>query len=47
MEEDEIEFLRKQGFSFIRKMGDGTYVAEYSKTTYYGLYVDGNIVRQR
>jgi hypothetical protein len=41
------EVLRKQGFCFIRRLGDGTYVAQYRNITYYGLYVVDGVVKQR
>jgi len=46
MNEDE-KILSKQGFYFIKKLNDGTYVAEHNKTTYYGLYIDKGVVRQK
>jgi len=39
-----IEVLRKQGFFFIRELG-GQFVAQHGITTYYNLYVVGNVVK--
>lgn len=39
--------LRQKGFEFIRQLKDGTYVAQYRNTTYYGLYTLNGIVRQK
>lgn len=44
MEKMDIEILKRQGFFLIRKLGDGTYIAQHRNTTYYGLYV---VVRQK
>jgi len=43
-----MDILKEQGFFFIRRSSDGTYIAVHNKTTYYGLYVDGaGVVRQK
>ena len=39
---DDIIVLKNQGFFFIKKLADGTYKAH--NTTYYGLYIIGNVV---
>jgi hypothetical protein len=43
----DIEFLKKQGFFWVKQSSDGTYQAQYNKTVYFGLYVHNNVVRQR
>jgi len=48
MQEAIMDILKEQGFFFIRRSSDGTYIAVHNKTTYYGLYVDGaGVVRQK
>jgi hypothetical protein len=44
---DDIIVLKNQGFFFIKKLADGTYKAQYNNTTYYGLYIIGNVVKQK
>lgn len=43
----DYDFLKRQGFYLLKKMNDGTFIGEYNKTTYYGLYVDNGVVRQK
>jgi RimJ/RimL family protein N-acetyltransferase len=46
MNERSIKVLKSQGFFFIKELDNGMYRAQYDKTVYYNLYVDGNSVRQ-
>jgi hypothetical protein len=43
----DINVLKSQGFFCIKQLKDGTYKAQYDKTTYYGLYVVENVVKQK
>jgi hypothetical protein len=44
---NDFDILKQQGFSFIKKLSNGTYVAQHNKTTYYGLYVEAGKIRQQ